>query len=65
MEEEDDDFYDPADAVPLGQDGQAGAGQNDAVEAASKDENGVEEELEAEEDDVSLWKKIVHCAGSN
>lgn len=59
MEDEDDDFYDPADAVPVtqhqngSQHPQADSGPHDANDAE-------EEEIEVEEDEVCAWRQLIY-----
>lgn len=53
MEEEDDDFYDPADSVPAGQ-AQHDA-QNGAQDPPQETDDMDEEEVEVEDDEVCIW----------
>lgn len=51
MDEEDDDFYDPADAVPVGQ--TPNNAQQPPAESKPQNANEDEEEVEVEDDEVS------------
>lgn len=54
MEDEDDDFYDPADAVPVTQ--RQNGSQHPPADSGPQDSNDAEEEeIEVEEDEVCAW----------
>lgn len=67
MEDDDDDFYDPADAVPVNQ--AQDAPQNQSNEQFQEANEGEEEEIEVEEDEVcshtrfNLSHRLMFCSG--
>lgn len=60
MEEEDDDFYDPADSVPAGQ--TQGNAQNGAQDPSQGTDEMDEEEVEVEDDEVCLQHSAPWCS---
>lgn len=56
MEEEDDDFYDPADSVPAGQ--AQDNGQNGAQNPPQETDDMDEEEVEVEDDEVCFQPSV-------
>lgn len=62
MEDDDDDFYDPADAVPVNQ---AHDAQNQSNEKFQEANEGEEEEIEVEEDEVCSQHAVQSLPSTN